>query len=181
MMRDAILDDLAYNAPHVTINLFGATPSPTVDNLERGGILRLSRKTSPQSSLLPAGRLVLVLTELGKRIAATRGWSLAEGVLEIPTGRLVYAPGTYAVSSRFGGVMLSYTWYYEPDANLRFLLTLGPLSTWPPSIYPDCLSTDGSSLGKRILRTVALGRDSGSDWVNAAAASEPIQGCSSPL
>lgn len=126
----AILRDLTYNAPHLSIYLDGDLPNPAISNLERAGILKLVGKTSG-NALVP-GRLVLLLTERGQRIALSRGWSMARGELGISTGRRAYVRGSYAVrSSNAKEIVVSYSWRYEPNENARYLLSIAPAGTWP--------------------------------------------------
>ena len=154
-IMNAILYDLAYHAPVIIIDLDGDTLRSSVRNLERAGILRVIGRTSADL-YGPAGRLILLLTNRGQRIAASRGWGVRSGFLEIPTGWLKYMPGSYKLHGDGSLITISYRWRYEPNSNVSYLLKLGPLSSWSRSMYPTCLSASGKALNKSDMRTILL-------------------------
>lgn len=178
MITRAIQADLTYNAPHLEIDLDAAKPSPAIDNLVRAKILRVTGKTDG-NGLRPKGRLVLMLTAGGERIALSRGWAFGGGLLQIPTGRLSYVAGSYSLhrESQNHTARLTYLWRFERNDNLAYLLRLGAPSTWPKSMFPSCMP--GWTSRPRLVRTreIYIVRDSLGNWSLFETA--VIHGCAS--
>jgi len=161
MIMDAILQDLAYNAPNVVVDLDRDASSHSVANLARAGIVRVFGAT-------------VYLTKRGQRIAAARGWFVGLGEIKITVGRLVYVPGSATLGVTDGiPNTASYRWRYEANTNLSYLLQIGPASSWASSIYPNCLSPqNGSGVN---TRTILIARDGHDGWGLMEA--EPIRDC----
>jgi hypothetical protein len=179
MIQHAILSDLEFNAPHVSVYLNASEPNPFVSTLLRAGIVRVAGKATEEGPH-PATRLVLALTENGKRTAIALGWSFGRGMLDIPTGRLVYLPESYRLFEHGRTATLSFKWRYEPNSNLRYLLALGPRSTWPRSMFPNCIAAGRNVSDVPQTRSILIVPDGFGGWSNMEHASYPIRGCASP-
>ncbi len=167
--REAVLEDLAYNAPTITIDLNDAGRSPAVSNLERAHILRVIAKV-PADPHKADERFILTLTNHGQRVAESEGWVVEFGYLEIATGRLAYVPKSLKINRQSAdGVEISYEWQYRPNYNVSYLLRLGPLSSWPASMYPTCLTSRGRARGTHVLRIIST--------IESESDNAPIRGC----
>lgn len=163
MIMRAISSDLAYNTPHLEIDLDAAKPSAAIDNLLRAKILRLTGKTDGHG-LEPKGRLILMLTTRGEEIALRRGWAFGGGLLQIPTGRLSFVAGSYSVQRKNNTAYVTYSWRFEGNGNLAYLLRLGAPSTWPTSMLTSCIARDGSWNRPAQRRELAIVGDSLGIW-----------------
>ena len=167
--REAVLEDLAYNAPTITIDLNDARRSPAVSNLERAHILRVIAKV-PADPHKAGERFILTLTNHGQRVVESEGWVVEFGELQIATGRLAYVPKSLKIRRQStGGVKIAYEWQYRPNYNVSYLLRLGPLSTWPASMYPTCLTSRGRARGTQVLRIIST--------IVFESDNAPIRGC----
>lgn len=175
MIMRAIRSDLVYNAPHLEIDLDAATPSPAIANFVRAKLLRVTGK-SDGYRLEPKGRLVLMLTAKGERIALRRGWAFGGGLLQIPTGRLSYVDGSYSVQRKESRAYITYLWRFEGNGNLAYLLRLGAPSTWPASMLTSCLRRGGLKHGPPQSRKIEIGRSSPGNWSRFPEIAG-IQGC----
>jgi len=151
-----ILQDLSYNSPAFVVLLDQAKPSAGVVDLERAGIVESLYST--QSCFGPQS--MLVLTEKGQRIAASRGWEVDRNVLEIPVGRFAYIDGSLSIK-RYNGrpYAISFRYRYEPNFNAAFLISLGNATDWDTG--------DNMTLadeGKIFARTVQLQFDVSRGW-----------------
>jgi hypothetical protein len=176
-IQDVITADLAYNAPNVSIILDDAEPSPAIRNLERAGILRIVGKTGPGGYIPVPGRLILLLTEYGQSVALAKGWAIGSGKLEIATGQLEYIPGSYKLGQGKYGTTVSYSWRYEPNSNVSYLLKWGRPQSWPPSMYVSCLSPTGHTRTAGT-RTMPVFRSGYGTWDVIETATGPFRGCS---
>lgn len=158
MITRAIRSDLAYNTPHLEIDLDATKPSAAIDNLLRAKILRVTGKTDGHG-LEPKGRLILMLTTAGEGIALRRGWAFGGGLLQIPTGRLSYVPGSYSVQRKNDTAYVTYFWRFEGNSNLAYLLRLGAPSTWPRTMLTGCIVRDGSRNQLPQRREIAIVKD----------------------
>lgn len=179
MIVRAIASDLVYNSPQLSIELTGAKPSSAVDNLLRAGLVRVLG-TTRNGGLRPAGRLILKLTASGQQVAAKRGWAVGGGMITIPTGRLVYVRNSYKMEQKGKTASVTFEWRYEANSNMRYLLHLGAPSSWPKTMYPDCLSTLGVAPAKAVSRTITIVTDGSGNWSNLEQAVYPIAGCKVP-
>ena len=159
----AIRSDLVQNAPHLDVFLDESRPSAAINNLVRAKILRVIGKTAG-SNVVPKGLLILMLTARGERIALNRGWVFGDGILQIPTGRLSYVAGSYSVQREKHVAYVTYFWRFEGNKNLAFLLRLGALSTWPRSMFPNCILGNGLRYAPPQRRKIELGWDSPGNW-----------------
>lgn len=172
----AIASDLAYNAPHLTIELDEAKPIPAIDSLVHAGVLRILGTTAAGPNHC-AGMKILLLTDQGQKIAQERGWSVAGGELNIPTGRLVYVPRSYTIVQSGRTTDVTYAWRYEGNDNLSYLLRLGPPTSWPKSMYPTCFDAAGNPTSRTVERKIVVTPDGFGSWSNLEQAIYPVDGC----
>lgn len=166
----AIVADLTFFTPNVTIGLTGERMSPGIAALERAGILE-------KVASGPDGTVSLMLTNKGERIAADRGWSVRFSILTITTGSLQYVPNSYRARAGTNNLKVTYLWRYVPNGNVEYLLKMAPLSSWPQSMYPSCVSPHGAALPLVNRRTVLFWPDGFGGWESTNAPSERFAGC----
>lgn len=163
IVMQSILEDLSYNAPHLTVYL-GETRGPGVENLVNAGILQVTDNA-------------LVATEFGQEKASSEGWVVTDELLEVTTGRLSYVPKSYHIQQGDRKAAITYKWKYEPNLDLVDLLKLGPLSSWPASIFPNCLTSTGEVTNRVPTRTIHLYLDFENQWESDPRSEALIRGC----
>ena len=149
-LETAVMKYLESRTPAFEVPLGSARIDLGVSDLERAGILN-------KASLFTANcqpRAHLFLTEEGQRVAADRGWEVAENFLVIPLGRLAYIrDATRIVQKPDGTQEATIHFRFKGNANAAYLRTLGSASHW---------NTGGiglTDLGRMFSETFLAGPD----------------------
>lgn len=164
IVMQSILRDLTYNAPHLTIYLRSHKRDPIVQKFITDGILGINGDA-------------LAVTEWGQKKAAAEGWLMAEGMIEISTGRLSYIPGSYRIDEAGREATLTYKWRYEENAGFMQLLGIAPVSSWPASTLPKCLGRIGKHANPAVSRTIHMWLAWNNVWNFTPEGESPIRDC----